>query len=141
MVLLSFRVASLVPIRVVLGLWDQHFEELVPPRIVKEVNVKVIYQPLLFEPVLIFPGKQLMTGIANSLRISESTLGHAHSIFRLASNNNFIQGRRIDTVAAVCLYAACRMTSPCRVMLMDFADNRNVRSSFKILIHFLIVFR
>lgn len=67
-----------------------------------------------------------MTGIANSLRISESTLGHAHSIFRLASNNNFIQGRRIDTVAAVCLYAACRMTSPCRVMLMDFADNRNV---------------
>lgn len=40
--------------------------------------------------------------------------------------NNFIQGRRTEHVAAVCLYSACRKERPCRVMLIDFADKVQV---------------
>ena len=56
------------------------------------------------------------------LAINDSTIQAGMQIFKLAAMSNFIQGRRMDMVAAVCLYSACRKTSPCKVMLIDFAD-------------------
>ncbi|KAI9644991.1 transcription factor TFIIIB subunit brf1 [Ciborinia camelliae] len=71
-------------------------------------------------------GKRVMQALANQLNISENIVGVGHQIFKLASMNNFIQGRRTDLVAAVCLYSACRKEKPCRVMLIDFADKSQV---------------
>lgn len=67
-----------------------------------------------------------MQGFAHEHRIPESTVTSAVQIFKLAAMNNFIQGRRINTVAAVCLYTAARKQRPCRVMLIDFADSCEV---------------
>ncbi|KAA8567304.1 hypothetical protein EYC84_010335 [Monilinia fructicola] len=71
-------------------------------------------------------GKRVMQALANQLGLSENVVGIGHQIFKLASMNNFIQGRRTDLVAAVCLYSACRKEQPCRVMLIDFADKSQV---------------
>ncbi|TGO39814.1 hypothetical protein BHYA_0047g00180 [Botrytis hyacinthi] len=71
-------------------------------------------------------GKRVMQALANQLGISDQVVGVGHQIFKLASMNNFIQGRRTDLVAAVCLYSACRKEQPCRVMLIDFADKSQV---------------
>ena len=44
-------------------------------------------------------------------------------VFRLAVVHNFIQGRRTKSVAAVCLYIACRIQKDTnRIMLIDFSD-------------------
>ena len=67
-----------------------------------------------------------MQGFAHEHRIPESVVNSAVQIFKLAAMNNFIQGRRINTVAAVCLYTAARKQRPCRVMLIDFADSCEV---------------
>jgi len=69
-----------------------------------------------------------MQGLANQLGIIESTVVSGVQIFKIAAMNNFIQGRRIDMVAAVCLYTACRKEKPCQVMLIDIADKLQVRS-------------
>lgn len=70
-----------------------------------------------------------MTGLANQLGVNAPIIETATQIFKLASQNNFIQGRRMDMVAAVCLYTACRKTRPCTVMLIDFADKVQVSLS------------
>ncbi|KJZ71354.1 hypothetical protein HIM_09237 [Hirsutella minnesotensis 3608] len=64
----------------------------------------------------------LMQGYAQQLNISESLVTAGTQVFKLASNANFIQGRTLASVAAVCLYAACRAQPPCKVMLIDLAD-------------------
>ncbi|PKS06715.1 hypothetical protein jhhlp_006789 [Lomentospora prolificans] len=66
--------------------------------------------------------KQLMQGFANQLNISESLVAAGVQAFKLASAANFIQGRTLPMVAAVCLYAACRNEPPCKIMLIDLAD-------------------
>ncbi|KAH8745129.1 cyclin-like protein, partial [Hyaloscypha sp. PMI_1271] len=71
-------------------------------------------------------GRRIMQALAGQLVIPESTIMSGVQIFKLAANNNFIQGRRMDMVAAVCLYSAARKESPCRVMLIDFADRLQV---------------
>ena len=73
-----------------------------------------------------------MQALAGQLGIPEPTINSAIQIFKLAANNNFIQGRRMDMVSAVCLYTAARKEKPCRVMLIDFADKLQVchQSSF-----------
>ncbi|KAK0643370.1 hypothetical protein B0T16DRAFT_415775 [Cercophora newfieldiana] len=43
-------------------------------------------------------------------------------IYRMATNANFVQGRRRNNVAAICLYAVCRKEDSNRVMLIDLAD-------------------
>lgn len=63
-----------------------------------------------------------MQSMGAQLAINDSTIQAGMQIFKLAAMSNFIQGRRMDMVAAVCLYSACRKTSPCKVMLIDFAD-------------------
>ena len=42
--------------------------------------------------------------------------------YSLAFNKNFIQGRTVTVVAAVCLYAACRQDGKAPYLLIDFAD-------------------
>ena len=54
----------------------------------------------------------------------------AGQVFKLAVGLNFIQGRRTKTVAAVCLYIACRRQDGNTTMLIDFADVLMVSSDF-----------
>lgn len=68
-------------------------------------------------------GKRFMLGFAAEHKISEAVVNSGMQIFKLAVMNNFIQGRRMNMVAAVCLYTACRKEKPCKVMLIDFADS------------------
>ncbi|KAL2067019.1 hypothetical protein VTL71DRAFT_1443 [Oculimacula yallundae] len=67
-------------------------------------------------------GRRQMQSMGAQLQISDPTVAAGVQIFKLAAMSNFIQGRRMDMVAAVCLYSACRKYKPCRVMLIDFAD-------------------
>lgn len=64
----------------------------------------------------------LIQGYAQQLNVSESLVTAGTQVFKLASGANFIQGRTLASVAAVCLYAACRAEPPCKVMLIDLAD-------------------
>jgi transcription factor IIIB subunit 2 len=66
--------------------------------------------------------KSLMQGYAQQLNVSESFVTSGTQVFKLASSANFVQGRTLASVAAVCLYAACRAEPPCKVMLIDLAD-------------------
>lgn len=66
--------------------------------------------------------KGLMQGYAQQLNVSDSLVTAGTQVFKLASGANFIQGRTLASVAAVCLYAACRAEPPCKVMLIDLAD-------------------
>ena len=67
-----------------------------------------------------------MLQLSAQLKIPESTITAGLQILKLAAMHNFIQGRRMDMVTAVCLYSACRKEKPCRVMLIDFADRIQV---------------
>lgn len=67
-----------------------------------------------------------MQALSAQLKIPEATINSGVQILKLAASHNFIQGRRLDMVAAVCLYSACRKEKPCRVMLIDFADRIQV---------------
>ncbi|KAK4125759.1 hypothetical protein N657DRAFT_631977 [Parathielavia appendiculata] len=66
--------------------------------------------------------KQLMNQFAHQLHISPFVAEKAFQTYRVASTSNFIQGRRKNTVAAVCLYAMCRKEDNNKVMLIDLAD-------------------
>lgn len=66
--------------------------------------------------------KGLMQGYAQQLNLSDSLVEAGTQAFKLASSANFIQGRTIASVAAVCLYVACRLRPPCKIMLIDLAD-------------------
>ena len=48
-------------------------------------------------------------------------------VYKLCLANNFVQGRLTRSVAAVCLYIACRRSQENnKFMLIDFADKCNV---------------
>ena len=67
----------------------------------------------------------LMTGYAHQLNIPDHTVNVGFQYYKLASSANFVQGRKIQNVVAVCLYAACRKSThanPCKIMLIDLAD-------------------
>ncbi len=69
--------------------------------------------------------RMLMTGFAHQLRIPDHTVNVGFQYYKLASSANFVQGRKIQNVVAVCLYAACRKSThanPCKIMLIDLAD-------------------
>jgi len=67
-------------------------------------------------------GNRYMLQLSRALTIPESATKAAGQVFKLAVGLNFIQGRRTKTVAAVCLYIACRRQTGNTVMLIDFAD-------------------
>jgi transcription factor IIIB 90 kDa subunit len=66
--------------------------------------------------------RSLITGFAQQLNLSDTLVSTGVNCFKLASDQNFVQGRTMISVAAVCLYAACRVMPPCRIMLIDLAD-------------------
>ncbi|KAA8646390.1 hypothetical protein EYZ11_005234 [Aspergillus tanneri] len=67
-------------------------------------------------------GNRYISQLCRALNIPESAMKAAGQVFKLAVGLNFIQGRRTKTVAAVCLYIACRRQDGNTVMLIDFAD-------------------
>lgn len=71
---------------------------------------------------LTFTGNRYINQLSRALIIPESAVKAAGQVFKLAVGLNFIQGRRTKTVAAVCLYIACRRQDGNTTMLIDFAD-------------------
>lgn len=68
-------------------------------------------------------GRRYVTQLGTALTIGQSLIDSGMQIFKLAAANNFIQGRRTKSVAAVCLYIACRIQKDTnRIMLIDFSD-------------------
>ncbi|KAL4897253.1 hypothetical protein BDV59DRAFT_86967 [Aspergillus ambiguus] len=67
-------------------------------------------------------GTRYINQLSRALNVPESAMKAAGQVFKLAVGLNFIQGRRTKTVAAVCLYIACRRQDGNTVMLIDFAD-------------------
>jgi transcription factor IIIB subunit 2 len=66
--------------------------------------------------------KVLMQQYAHRLNIPPSVAETGFRLYRLASMNNFVQGRRITNVVAMCLFSACRKEGIHKVMLIDLAD-------------------
>lgn len=66
--------------------------------------------------------KALLNQFVHQLRLSQNLADTAYRFYRVASNNNFVQGRRKTNVAAICLYAACRKDYTNKTMLIDLAD-------------------
>ena len=66
--------------------------------------------------------KQMMIQFGHQLQIAPHVAEKAFGVYKFASNSNFIQGRRKNTVAAVCVYAVCRKEDNNKVMLIDLAD-------------------
>lgn len=70
-----------------------------------------------------FLGRRYIHQLGAALTVSQSLMDSGMQIFKLAAANNFIQGRRTRSVAAVCLYIACRIQKDSnRIMLIDFSD-------------------
>ena len=67
-------------------------------------------------------GNRYIHQMSRALTIPESATKAAGQVFKLAVGLNFIQGRRIKTVAAVSLYIACRRQDGNTVMLIDLSD-------------------
>ncbi|KAI1190469.1 hypothetical protein F5B17DRAFT_74596 [Nemania serpens] len=67
--------------------------------------------------------RNMMWGFKSRLRnVTETAIESAVMIFKLVLNENWLQGRGMDKVVPVCLYAACRREDKCDVMLIDFAE-------------------
>ncbi|KAF2967883.1 hypothetical protein GQX73_g5686 [Xylaria multiplex] len=67
--------------------------------------------------------RNMMWGFKSRLRnVTESAIESAIMIFKLVLNENWLQGRGMDKVVPVCLYAACRREDKCDIMLIDFAE-------------------
>ncbi|WEW54964.1 transcription factor TFIIIB subunit brf1 [Emydomyces testavorans] len=67
-------------------------------------------------------GNRYIAQLSRALNVPESASKAAGQVFKLAVGLNFIQGRRTKTVAAICLYVACRRQDGNTVMLIDLAD-------------------
>ncbi|KMU82743.1 transcription factor tfiiib complex subunit brf1 [Coccidioides immitis H538.4] len=74
-------------------------------------------------------GNRYIAQLSRALNIPESASKAAGQVFKLAVGLNFIQGRRTKTVAAICLYVACRRQDGNTIMLIDFADVLMIMSS------------
>lgn len=67
-------------------------------------------------------GKDEIRRLTGSLHLPSNIEEQAFGIYKLAATNNFIQGRRTRTVAAVCVYVACRRVAGNTTLLMDLAE-------------------
>ena len=66
--------------------------------------------------------KQMMQGFATQLNLSDYIVMAGVQKYKLVQMHNFNQGRSVNANVAVCMYLACRAETPCKVMLIDFAD-------------------
>ncbi|KAH7077963.1 Brf1-like TBP-binding domain-containing protein [Paraphoma chrysanthemicola] len=71
-------------------------------------------------------GRSEIEKIGGSLYVRQSVREQAFSWYKLASNYNFVQGRRMRNVAAVTLYMAARRQPDNTLMLMDLAEKIQV---------------
>ena len=61
--------------------------------------------------------------IGTRLGLDQYLIDAGKRYYKLASEKNFVQGRSVPVVAAVCLYIACRKSdSKAPYLLIDFAD-------------------
>ncbi|GAB7348923.1 hypothetical protein MBLNU459_g7609t1 [Dothideomycetes sp. NU459] len=67
-------------------------------------------------------GRDHIRMFTGKLPIATDVSDQALRIWKLAANDNFIQGRRAEEVAGACLYAACRSSPENTVLLMDIAE-------------------
>ncbi|KAK4176151.1 putative transcription factor IIIB 90 kDa subunit [Triangularia setosa] len=56
------------------------------------------------------------------LHVPQQMAEQALEIYKTAVKVNFVKGRRKQNVAAVCMYAACRVAGQNQIMLLDLAD-------------------
>lgn len=66
-------------------------------------------------------GKKHITSISGMLQLKQHHIDAAQRLLSLAANRNFTQGRKIQNVAAACLYVVCRRQKT-HHMLIDFSD-------------------
>lgn len=78
-------------------------------------------------------GRHAIRAVAgHPLNIVQDLQDAAMQVYKLALANNFVQGRHTKSVAAVCLYIACRRSQENnKWMLIDFADKCGVRLTLK----------
>jgi transcription factor IIIB subunit 2 len=67
-------------------------------------------------------GRESLRLFTARLPIAPDIADKAMGIWKLASNDNFTQGRRADEVAGACLYVACRHRGENTILLMDIAE-------------------
>lgn len=66
--------------------------------------------------------KALLQQYSYQLRTGQSINDIAFRYYKACSHGNFVQGRKKQNVAAICLYAACRAENNHKIMLIDLAD-------------------
>jgi len=67
-------------------------------------------------------GRSELRQLCPQLRIPQHVEEIAFNLWKLAAGQNFIQGRRTNEVAGVCLYAACRRDRNNTILLMDISE-------------------
>ncbi|OAL43197.1 hypothetical protein IQ07DRAFT_580476 [Pyrenochaeta sp. DS3sAY3a] len=67
-------------------------------------------------------GRHAIEALAHSLQVRQAVVEQAIGWYKLAMNHNFIQGRRMRSVAAVAIYMASRRQPENTLMLMDLAE-------------------
>lgn len=72
-------------------------------------------------------GHRRIRDVANQpqIRMNDQQVEQAQRYFNLAVANNYIKGRRLNSVVASCLYIVCR-TEKTAHMLIDFSDALSV---------------
>lgn len=88
--------------------------------------------------------KVTIQGFAQQLYINETRVDSAVQFFKLCRDQQFVKGRSLPVVLAVCLYTACRLKRPCKIMLIDLADLLHVNvfklgNTFKALLDLLVL--
>jgi transcription factor IIIB subunit 2 len=71
-------------------------------------------------------GKYVVDNLVAILNLRQQVADMAYSLYKLASINGFIQGRRVDNVAACCIYLADRKQNESTLLLMDLAEKIQV---------------
>ncbi|GAM84132.1 hypothetical protein ANO11243_021240 [Dothideomycetidae sp. 11243] len=71
-------------------------------------------------------GRSELRQLCPLLRIPQNVEEIAFNLWKLAAAQNFIQGRRTNEVAGVCLYAACRRERQNTILLMDISEALSV---------------
>ncbi len=54
------------------------------------------------------PGKKQIATLASALSLSNDHVDRAHSFFKMAVEQRFIQGRKTEHVVCACMYIVCR---------------------------------
>ncbi|KAG1655086.1 hypothetical protein FOA52_004226 [Chlamydomonas sp. UWO 241] len=70
-------------------------------------------------------GHQEMSAIADHFHLPYDILDASYRLYKLALQHGFTRGRRVNQVAATCLYITCRQEKK-PYMLIDFSDNLSV---------------